>query len=336
MKPPVPQPLPHPVVDGHTHLDHACRGGGTADVRTALLEAAAVGVDRMIQIGCDLQAARWTVDAVERYPELLGGVALHPTEASEIVCGPVKATNEMARVAAPQQDSAGGPGERLSNDASTASLPGTSLDPATGREGLDAAFAEIEKLAGHPRIRVVGETGLDYHWIKDSLGRQAQEVSFRRHIALAKRLGKVLQIHDRDAHDDVLRLLHDEGAPAFTVFHCFSGDVEMARHCAGQGWYLSFAGNLTFRNAASLREALRAVPLDQVLVETDAPYLAPVPYRGKPNAGYLVPVTVRLMAEVLQRELHDVCRVLDRTFTRLYGSWGSAGGVGGISRVIPV
>lgn len=267
------------------------------DVATAVAEAAAVGVTRMIQIGCDLAAARWTVDAVEQHPQLLGGVALHPTESSEIACGTSQLGDGPAENVEPQEISA------------------------SGWEALDAALAEIEMLAGHPRIRVVGETGLDHYWVKDSAGRHAQEVSFRRHIDLAKRLGKVLQIHDRDAHGDVLRVLHDEGAPERTVFHCFSGDVEMARHCAEQGWYLSFAGTLTFRNAEPLREALRAVPLEQVLVETDAPYLAPVPYRGRTNAGYLVPLTVRCMAEVLDRDVAEVCAVLDATATRLYGPW---------------
>jgi TatD DNase family protein len=256
-----------------------------------------VNVTRMVQIGCDLEAARWTVDAVERHPQLLGGVALHPTDAAEITCG-----------TSPFGD---GPAEGMQSQEV----------PASGWEALDAALAEIEELARHPRIRVVGETGLDHYWTKSAAGRRVQEVSFRRHIDLAKRLGKVLQIHDRDAHDDVLRVLIDEGAPERTVFHCFSGDVEMARHCAEQGWYLSFAGTLTFKNAGSLHEALRAVPLEQVLVETDAPYLAPAPYRGRTNAGSLMPVTVRCLAEVLDRDVAQVCAVLDETSTRLYGPW---------------
>ena len=131
----------------------------------------------------------------------------------------------------------------------------------------------------------------------------------------------MLQIHDRDAHDDVLRVLAEEGAPERTVFHCFSGDAAMARLCADRGWYLSFAGTLTFKNAGALREALRAVPLEQVLVETDAPYLAPAPYRGRTNAGYLVPLTVRCMAEVLGRDLDVVCPQLDATSEALYGPW---------------
>jgi TatD DNase family protein len=274
-------------------------------------QASAVGVTRMVQIGCDLEAARWTVRAVEQHHQLLGGVALHPTEASEIVSATTGHRDGTAEGLAGQGNAGPGP----------VGTVGEQGLPASGLAALDAALAEVEKLASHPRIRVVGETGLDHHWIRDCVGRQAQEVSFRRHIDLAKRLGRVLQIHDRDAHDDVLRVLHDEGAPEHTVFHCFSGDVAMARHCAEQGWYLSFAGTLTFKNAQPLREALRAVPLEQVLVETDAPYLAPAPYRGRTNASYLVPVTVRCLAEVVDRDLAEVCSVLDETSTRLYGPW---------------
>jgi TatD DNase family protein len=322
-RPAAPQPLPLPVVDGHTHLDHARRGEDAVDVATALREATEVGVTRMVQIGCDLEAARWTVDVVDRHHQLVGGVALHPTEASEIVCG-AGVFGDGRSGGGGDEGGTGGGGDRGGGESE-----GVGRDEGVARQeiasprwdALNAAFTEIEMLAGHPRIRVVGETGLDHYWIKDSVARQAQEVSFRRHIALAKRSAKVLQIHDRDAHQEVLRVLHDEGAPELTVFHCFSGEPEMARHCAAQGWFLSFAGTLTFKNAAPLREALRAVPLDQVLVETDAPYLAPVPYRGKTNAGYLVPLTVRCMAEVLERDLADVCTVLDRTATRLYGPW---------------
>jgi TatD DNase family protein len=126
----------------------------------------------------------------------------------------------------------------------------------------------------------------------------AQERSFRAHIEIAKRHGKALVIHDRDAHDDVLRVLREEGAPERTVFHCYSGDAEMAKVCAEQGYFMSFAGNVTFKNAQPLRDALAVAPLDLVLVETDAPFLTPAPYRGRPNAPYLIPVTLRAMAAV--------------------------------------
>ncbi len=278
--PPAPEALASPVVDNHTHLDHARRGEEPFGVDEAIAAAASVNVTRMVQIGCDLASARWTVDVVDRHPQLLAGVALHPTEATGIVA-------------------------------------------AQGDSGLAEALAEIERLAAHPRVRVIGETGLDHHWVPadDEAGRAAQVASFRAHIDLAKRLGKVLQIHDRDAHSDVLRVLAEEGAPEHTVFHCFSGDEAMARFCADQGWYLSFAGPVTFASAGELRAALRAVPVSQVLVETDAPYLAPHPHRGRRNAGYLIPVTVRRMAAELAMEEAHLCAALDATSSRLYGPW---------------
>lgn len=274
----LPEPLPSPVVDNHTHLDHIRAGDAPTSLDEKLARAGEVNVTRMVQIGCELDSARWTVDTVDRYPQLLGGVALHPTEATAIA-------------------------ER------------------GGRAALEDALREIGDLATHPRVRVIGETGLDHYWVKDAEGLAAQEVSFRAHIGLAKRLGKVLQIHDRDAHADVLRVLEDEGAPEHVVLHCFSGDPEMARYCTDRGWYLSFAGTLTFKNAEPLREALRAVPLENVLVETDAPYLAPVPYRGKENSGYLVPFTVRCMADVRSLPVRELCERLDATSEALYGPW---------------
>lgn len=189
--------------------------------------------------------------------------------------------------------------------------------------GLDDALTEIEQLAKHPRVRVVGESGLDYYRTDpdDAKAIAAQHESFRAHIEMAKRLGLPLQIHDRDAHADVLRLLEEEGAPERTVFHCFSGDVRMARYCAERGYYLSFAGTLTFRNAAALREALLATPPEATLVETDAPYLTPMPYRGRPNAGYLVPLTVRAMAEVRGTSVEAVCEGLNAATEAVYGTW---------------
>ena len=189
-----------------------------------------------------------------------------------------------------------------------------------GRAALDAAYAEIAELAAHDRVRAVGETGLDFFRTGED-GRAVQEESFRVHIDLAKRLGKTLVIHDRDAHDDVVRVLESEGAPETVVFHCFSGDAAMARHCVEQGWYLSFAGTVTFKNARGLREALAVAPLDRVLVETDAPYLTPTPYRGRPNASYLVPHTVRAMAETLGVEIDTLCEALWRNSRTVFGEW---------------
>jgi TatD DNase family protein len=184
---------------------------------------------------------------------------------------------------------------------------------------LDAALDEIERLAqAHDKVRAVGETGLDTFRTGED-GRAAQEESFRRHIDLAKRLDKTLVIHDRDAHDDVLRIIDSEGAPDRWVMHCFSGDVDVARACLDRGAYLSFAGTVTFKNAASLRNALVVTPIDRVLVETDAPYLTPMPYRGRPNASYLVPYTLRAMADVRGDDLEELCRAVDSTTEAAFG-----------------
>lgn len=190
-----------------------------------------------------------------------------------------------------------------------------------GREGLDRAWARIEQLASDPAVRAVGETGLDYYRTRESADQSLQHDSFRRHIDIAKRLDRTLVIHDRDAHDDILRILDEEGAPDRVVFHCFSGDADMARHCAERGWYASFAGVVTYKNADGLREALRVLPRERMLVETDAPYLTPVPHRGAVNASYLVPLTVRAMADTRGEPLEQVCTDLWDNAMRAFGEW---------------
>jgi TatD DNase family protein len=188
------------------------------------------------------------------------------------------------------------------------------------RGELDAALAVIDGLAAQPRVRAVGETGLDFYRTGDD-GRGAQYRSFEAHIDIAKRHGVALQIHDRDAHDEVVATLRRVGAPETTIFHCFSGGEELARLAGDAGWYCSFAGNITFKNAENLREALRVVPRERILVETDAPYLTPVPLRGRPNAPYLVPHTMRFMAEVLDADLDELCAQVAGNTVRAYGSW---------------
>ena len=185
---------------------------------------------------------------------------------------------------------------------------------------LDGALAEIERLAVHPRVRGVGETGLDYFRTGED-GRKAQHESFRAHIAIAKRFDKTLVIHDRDAHDDILRVLDSEGAPRRVVMHCFSGDVGFARQCVERGFFLSFAGTVTFANAVALRAAATVTPLEQMLVETDAPFLTPMPYRGRPNASYLIPLTVRALAEFTGVELRELCAAISTNGERLFGPW---------------
>lgn len=193
--------------------------------------------------------------------------------------------------------------------------------PVLAGEGtLDQALEEIELLAGHPRVRAIGETGLDY-FRTGADGVERQEYSFRRHIDIAKRLGLALQIHDRDAHDDVVRVLREEGAPEKVVFHCFSGDAGLARICNESGWHMSFAGTLTFKNAGNLREALAVADRRLLLVETDSPFLTPHPFRGRPNASYMVPHTVRFMASELETDLAELGSVLVENTVGVYGSW---------------
>ena len=184
----------------------------------------------------------------------------------------------------------------------------------------DEALAEIDRLAALPRVRAVGETGLD-RFRTGPEGWAAQEASFRAHIGIAKRHGIALVIHDRDAHAEVLRVLDDEGLPEHTVFHCFSGDAAFARQCLDRGAVLSFAGTLTFANAGNLREAAALAPLDQLLVETDSPFLTPVPHRGRPNGSRLVPLTVRALAETTGVELDRLCQALTTTAERVFGQW---------------
>lgn len=255
--PPLPEPLRVPVADSHTHLDMQ-----DPSVEEALAAAASVGVTTVVQVGCDLPRSRWAAEVAAARPCVHAAVALHP--------------NEAPRLAA-ADDGEGASGEG-------------------GADELDAALAEIEKLAALPQVLAVGETGLDYFRTGED-GIAAQQHSFRRHIDIAKRHDRALVIHDRDAHADVLRILDEEGAPERTVFHCYSGDAAMAEVCAAKGYFMSFAGNVTFKNARPLREALAVAPPELLLVETDAPFLTPSPYRGRPNAPYLVPVTLRAMAE---------------------------------------
>jgi len=185
---------------------------------------------------------------------------------------------------------------------------------------LEADLAIIEKLATHPRVRAIGETGLDFFRTEPAL-QERQKYSFRRHIELAKRVDKALVIHDRDAHRAVLDLLIEEGAPAKTIFHCYSGDAEMARECIEKGYILSFAGTLTFKNAPALREAVKLVPLDQLLVETDSPFLAPMPHRGALNTPAQIPTILRFMADERGEDVDELATAISNNCERLFGSF---------------
>ena len=185
---------------------------------------------------------------------------------------------------------------------------------------LEADLAVIEKLSTHPRVRAIGETGLDFFRTEPAL-QERPKYSFRRHIDLAKRVDKALVIHDRDAHRAVLDILIEEGAPAKTIFHCYSGDAEMARECIENGYILSFAGTLTFKNAPALREAVKLVPLDQLLVETDSPFLAPMPHRGALNTPAQIPTILRFMADERGEDVDELATAISNNCERLFGSF---------------
>jgi TatD DNase family protein len=187
---------------------------------------------------------------------------------------------------------------------------------------LDEALAVIAELATRPRVRAIGETGLDFFRTPEE-GRAAQFRSFEAHIEIAKANGLALQIHDRDAHDDVIETLLRVGAPERTVFHCYSGDGAMARICADNGWYMSFAGTVTFKNAENLRDALEVAPRQLLLVETDAPFLTPTPLRGRPNAPYLLPHTLRFMATHLGTDVSMLAAQITSNTELVYGTWDS-------------
>ena len=232
----------------------------------AVDQARAVGIDRVVTVGIDVETSQWQVDVAASHESVFAAVAIHP--------------NEVANAG-------------------------------------DDAWDAIATMAAHPKVVAVGETGLD-RFRTGSDGWAAQEESFRRHIAIAKEGGKALVIHDRDAHDDVLRVLDEEGPPDRVVFHCFSGDADFARRCADAGYVMSFAGNITFGNAQQLRDAVAVAPLDLMLVETDAPFLTPMPYRGRPNAPYLVPLTVRAIAAVKEVDEADVAAAVTANAARTF------------------
>jgi TatD DNase family protein len=183
----------------------------------------------------------------------------------------------------------------------------------------EAVLAEIEALARQPRVVAVGETGLDYY--RDHAAPDLQRWWFREHIKIAKRTGKALMIHDREAHADVLAILEQEGPPERVVFHCFSGDAAMARQCAEAGYVMSFAGNVTFPSAQPLREAVAAAPAGLILAETDAPFLTPVPNRGRPNSPAMVAYTLRFLAELKGMDVADLCHAVTATAERTFGPW---------------
>jgi TatD DNase family protein len=279
--PPSPEPLPAPALDSHTHLDIVLGERPAGD-----------------------EHGEWASDA-DVDAEIAAAVAVNVPRLVQV--GVDVASSRWSAALAARHPNV---------------LAAVALHPneAGAGKATDDALAEIDRLAALPRVRAVGETGLDRYRTGPE-GWAAQEASFRAHIGIAKRHGVALVIHDRDAHEEILRVLDDEGAPERTVFHCFSGDADFARACVQRGFVLSFAGTVTFGNAGSLREAAARTPADQMLVETDSPFLTPMPHRGRPNSSRLVPHTVRALAEVAGVEVGQLCAGLTATAERVFGSW---------------
>ena len=281
--PPAPEPLAVPVFDSHTHLDITVHEAGVPGGSGP----GGAGTDDPVQALIDAAAK----SGVDRLVQVGVDVASSVWSAELAERNP----SVLAAVALHPNEA-----PRLAD--------------------LDEALREIEALAARPRVRGLGETGLDTFRTGDE-GRAAQELSFRAHIAIAKRYAKPLIIHDREAHADVLRVLDEEGAPDVVVLHCFSGDADFAAECVRRGYLLSFAGTVTFASAGHLREAAALTPPGQLLVETDAPYLTPVPYRGRPNASYLIPLTMRALAETTGTDLDALCAAVSANGERAFGPW---------------
>ena len=268
-KPPAPEPLPG-LIDAHTHLD-ACGATDAESIRVILDRAEAVGVEKVVTIADDLEAAEWAVGAAHADPRVYAAVALHPTRAD-------------------------------------------ALD--------DEAKRTLERLATDPRVVAVGETGIDMYWpgkLDGCADEATQREAFAWHIDLAKRVGKPLMIHNRDGDAEVLDMLRSEGAPETVIFHCFSSDAEMARTCADHGWLMSLSGTVSFRNAHALREAAAIIPAELLLVETDAPFLTPHPFRGAPNESYCLPYTVRALAEIRDSSAAEIAAVTSENASKSYG-----------------
>ena len=270
---PIPAPLNSKTVDSHAHLEliHNSEPDSLL-IKQTLDEAAAVGIDRVVQVGYSAEQSIWSVKCAESFVgRVLAAVALHPNEAPVV-------------------------------------------------DDLEKDLKVIEELASHPRVRAIGETGLDFFRTAEDL-QEKQKYSFRRHIKIAKDHNKALVIHDRDAHRAVLDLLIEEGAPANTIFHCYSGDAAMAKECISNKYVLSFAGTVTFKNAPELREAVALVPIELLLVETDSPFLAPMPNRGSLNTPAQIPNTLRAIADVRGESADYLAAAISENAERIFGSF---------------
>lgn len=297
--PPLPEPLPVPVPDNHTHVGldrtEVQNTNEQGEPRYPLLldnhveMMRGAGISHAITVGCEIPDLAEVIEVARRYPEFSAAIAIHPNEAAMHAGSGDIAPDGLDK-------------DRKEHHALS----------------LDEAIEVVADLAADPHVVAIGETGLDYFRTGED-GKDAQKASFRAHIALAKELGLPMQIHDREAHADTVEILLAEGAPEKTVFHCFSGDAELANICAEHGWFASFAGPVSFPANEDLREALRVMPAELILLETDAPYLTAAPYRGRPNAPYLANITVRSMAQTRDTDLAELCQQIADNTETVYG-----------------
>lgn len=292
--PPESEELPSAIVDNHTHfpLRASDMPDGVDALPTDVAVALAVrsGIVAMIHSGCALPDLEPSLGLARAHPEISVALAIHPNEATRHAGCWATGPDGWEQVPDPHH-----------------------------AVGIDDAIAQVADLAAaNPDlVAAIGETGLDYFRTAEAC-RPAQREAFRAHIALAKELGLPLQIHDRDAHADVVEVLQADGAPEVTVFHCFSGDAELAGVLNSNGWYASFAGPITFATNGELRQACGVMDPQLVLVETDAPYLTPAPYRGRPNASYVMTHTMRAVADAMDLELTRACQQVMANTRRAY------------------
>ena len=269
----LPDPLKSKTVDSHAHLELIHNSEADSPlIKQVLADAAAVGIDRVVQVGYSAEQSIWSVKCAESFVgQVLAAVALHPNEAPVV-------------------------------------------------DDLQKDLQVIRDLASHPRVRAIGESGLDFFRTPPEL-RDKQKYSFKEHIKIAKQHNKALVIHDRDSHREVLDTLQEEGAPLNSIFHCYSGDAEMAKECIANNYILSFAGTVTFKNAQQLRDALVLVPIEQLLVETDSPFLAPMPKRGALNTPAQIPNTLRVMADLRGVSADYLAGAISENAERIFGKF---------------
>jgi TatD DNase family protein len=309
-----PDPLPRPALDAHTHLDMI-----DLPVVDVMAAARAAGIVRAITVGTDLESSRWSARCAQEHPAVYAAVAIHPND-TERATGPSRLLRDPRAAHASESSADDSRAAHASESSADNSRdPSAPAAPPAPPPTAAAVLAGIEALAREPRVVAVGETGLDYY--RDHAAPDVQRWWFREHIKIAKRTGKALMIHDREAHADVLRILAEEGPPPRVVFHCFSGDVAMAKQCAEAGYVMSFAGNITFANAQPLRDAAAVAPPGLLLAETDAPFLTPVPNRGRPNVPAQTAYTLRCLAKLQGLDLADLCDTVTATAERTFGPW---------------